>query len=88
MTTTTKPYNSLLDERCITVVESIQGRKHVRGWYETTLCGKYAGDPYMWSFLYLTSLRHVAKMSRNPYANRMCKTCAREYKDVILDDEG
>ena len=77
--------STLLDERCITVVESMSGKRHVRGWFETTLCGKYAGDPYVWSFLYLTSLRHVAKMSQNAYANRMCKSCAKEYKDVDVN---
>lgn len=84
-TMTTKPYNSLLDDRCITVVESIQGRRHVKGWFDLTVCGKYCGDNYVWSFLYLTSLRHVGRMSKNPQANRMCKSCANEYKDMNVD---
>jgi hypothetical protein len=85
MTTTSKPYNSFLDEPCITMVESMSGKRHVQGWFDHTICGRYCGDRYTWSFLYLTSLRHVGRMSRNAYANRMCKTCANVYKDVDID---
>lgn len=72
-------YDSLLDERCMSVWRSPSGLKHVEGWFNQTICGKYI---YQWDFDSLTSLRHIGRMSRRPDANRMCKRCANEYKDV------
>lgn len=75
-------YDGLLDERCMSVWRSPSGLKHVESWFNLTVCGKYI---HQWEFDSLTSLRHIGRMSRNPKADRMCKNCASEYKDVNVD---
>lgn len=76
-------YNRLLDEVHMTTWRSTTDLLHVEGWFHSTICGKYIYDEWRWQGL--TSLRHIGRMSRNPKANRMCKRCANEYKDVNVD---
>jgi hypothetical protein len=84
MTTTTKPaYNSLLDDRDITLFRSPTGLVHVGAWFGETVCRKFVYDS--WTWMGLTSLRYIGRMSRRPQANHMCKSCAKEYKDVNVD---
>lgn len=73
--------NSLLDERSISLYRSPSGLLHVGSWYDESICGSFVKAPF-WSFVRLTSLRDVGRMSRSPKANRMCKRCANEYEDV------
>lgn len=77
-------YDSLLDERCITIVESLSTKRHVKGWFETTVCGKYCGDSYSWEWVELTSLRYLAKISQNNPSTTWCKRCLSNYKDVKI----
>ena len=77
---TTKEYNSLLDENWLVLIVSPSGLKHVRGWYGQAQCGSFEGEN--WDYHGLTNLRTLGRMSRRPDANRMCKRCANQYKDV------
>lgn len=83
MRTMTTNFDSLLDERCMRLWRSPSGLTHVEGWFNETICHKYI-DSGNWQWWMLTSLRHVARMSQSN-SRDMCKVCAREYKDVIVD---
>jgi len=76
---------SLLDERALTVFTSPSGMLHIGAWFGQTACGAYVDSHKGWSYQQLTSLRYVGRMSRRASANRMCKRCANEYKDVRDD---
>ena len=76
---------AFVDENQIQLTISRSGLTHVKGWYEQTVCGKFCGDKYVWSYGGLTSLRRLGRMSRNASANRICKQCSNEYKDVRDD---
>ena len=80
---TTKPYNSLLDERCMTLWLSPTGLSHIGSWFGEVQCGKVRGEG--WKYDGLTSLRIIGRMSRHPQANRLCKQCAKGYEDVSDD---
>lgn len=80
---TTKPYNAFLDDRDITIVRSPTGLVHVGAWFGETVCGKFIYDS--WTWMGLTSLRYIGRMRKRPQANRMCKSCANEYKDMNVD---
>ena len=75
--------STLLDERCMSVWTAPSGLKHVEGWFNQALCGKYIGSN--WKFRELTSLRYLGRIGRNP--SGYCKICASNYKDVNVDAE-
>lgn len=86
MTSTTKTYNSLLDDRDIGLVRSISsGTLHVKAWFGETACGHYCEDWTRWEFKGLTNLRHIGRMSQMPRINNFCANCAKIYKDVDVD---
>lgn len=80
--------STLLDDRCIRVVSSPTGKRHVQGWYGETLCGKWINFGYMkWGYSDLTTVRWLGKIAQgNPYGERhYCKTCLSNYKDVNIN---
>jgi hypothetical protein len=82
---TTKVYNSLLDDREITMWRSPSGLRHVGSWYGQVACGAFVDSHNGWKYDGLTSLRWVGKISRLPNVNHMCRRCASQYKDVNVD---
>ena len=88
MTTITKPYNSFLDDRDMTLVKSPNGKIHVEDWYSKTVCGRHVYFGYaQWEWYDRCSLRYVGKIAKtpNPYG-RWCLRCLKQYKDVNIDD--
>ena len=81
---TTKPYNSLLDERCMTIWTSPAGKRHVEGWYGETLCGCWIDNSSGWHYGELTSVRWLGKLAQGiGYGSSLCcKRCFANYKDV------
>ena len=79
--------NTLLDERCMRLVSSPTGKRHVQGWYGETLCGKFINFGYQqWGFSDLTSVRFLGKIAQGKAASRWyCKTCLNNYKDVDIN---
>lgn len=73
--------STFMDERCMTIWAAPSGLKHVEGWFNQALCGKFISQN--WSFRELTSLRYLGRIGRNP--SGWCKTCASNYKDVNVD---
>jgi hypothetical protein len=74
-------YNTLLDERHLTVWTSPSGKRHVEGWFGETLCGSWIDRSGDWHYGELTSLRYLAKIAQNP-STTWCKRCINNYKDV------
>jgi hypothetical protein len=77
--------SALMDDNDIQLVISSSGIKHVKAWFELTVCGKYCGDNYKWSYGGLTSLRWIGRVSQRPRANNFCLRCAANYKDVNVN---
>ena len=83
MTMTT---NTFLDERALTLVRSPSGLAHIEGWFGETLCRKWINYGYnAWSYMYLTSVRECGRIAQKNVHGYWCKSCFREYKDVIID---
>lgn len=77
--------DTFLDAREITLWRSPSGLLHVGAWFGQVACGAFVDSHNGWSMEHLTSLRHLGRMSRRSTANRMCKRCAAQYKDVRDD---
>ena len=80
--------STLLDERCLRVVASPSGKRHVEGWYGETLCGKWINYGYkQWGYSDLTSVRWLGKIAQSVGygSNTYCKRCVSNYKDVDID---
>lgn len=77
-------YNSLLDDRCMTLWRSPTGLSHVEGWFGNTLCGRWV-DRNEWEYKGLTSIRYLGRISHKPAENYFCKRCASNYRDVKTD---
>ena len=78
----TAPYDSFLDEECLREYTSPSSLLHIASWFGLSVCGVFIDTHNGWNYKGLTSLRRTGRMSRNANANRMCKRCARTYKDV------
>lgn len=75
-------YNSLLDEKCLTIWRSPAGLRHVGAWFGQVQCGAFVDTHSGWQYDHLTTVRWCARVAQRPKANRMCKRCAKVYEDV------
>lgn len=77
--------STFLDEAAISTWRSPSGLLHIGSWYGTVACGAFVDSHKGWSYVTLTSLRYLGRISRRPQANGLCKRCAAQYKDVNVD---
>lgn len=78
-------YDSLLDEKCITIYRSPSGKRHIGAWYGQVQCGAFVDTHNGWSWDQLTTLRWCGKVAQRPGINGFCKRCASQYKDVDIN---
>jgi hypothetical protein len=78
--------STLLDESCLTVVESPSGKYHIEGWFGNALCGSYVNYGYKaWSYKWRVSIRYLAKTVQGPHSTLWCNRCLNNYKDVDVN---
>jgi hypothetical protein len=84
---TTPPYDSLLDEKCLTIWVSPSGKRHVGGWFGMVLCGAFVDSHNGWHYGDLTSVRWLGKIAQGiGYgSSTYCKRCVSSYKDVNVN---
>lgn len=82
MANATLPLDSFMDGKEITLVESPSGTRHVEDEWSRTLCGTYIDKYSGWHLEYLTSLRTIGRLSKNPRTNKFCSRCASKYKYI------
>jgi hypothetical protein len=78
-------YSSFYDDTFMREYSSPSGLTHIASWFGMAVCGVFIDTHNGWRYKGLTSLRRAGRMSRNPQANRLCKRCANNYKDVNVD---